>query len=693
MAEVITNSTPGVNFRGTKDVSGNRATGAAEALAFHRPLHFFFSPQGDTTPQYLSTAQFADFYGADALDVNSAFATHSTPFLNEAIAAVSRFVSIRVLPEDCPGKSNLGLSIDYLDGPVPEYKRKADGSYDLDPSGNRQPTGGTVPGRISKFVVAPVGTDEEGSLLGRRKAGEGSMVAEDGVTKSVLMPLLDFEALDFGDGSKFGFRLWAPTTSSAIPADADKEEELGTRLYRFQFMKRADELASPSAVPTTYDETSILFSFKENVVDKDAGNTIYDLNERIPARWTDDAIDTMQRPPIGTVHYYQANLEAYLAKVQEYESAFSDTMPVGTPEETLHQMNFISAQTVDGVPYHSLIVQGVLNGAVALSANTTHYLQGGGTGTMTNESFNKAVNKILTDVDGVYRLSNLARYPFNALWDTGFDMDTKLLFPKMLSARPDCWIGLSTQDISKPANDEATDESIALSLMTRLQQFPDSVEFNTQSFRGLIAGHSALWVGAQRKIPCVQAIDLYRKFCDWGKDPTGRLNEDSAPDNGDNRIVKRTKNISNLDMSYRVRRRQWMAGICYVEDYDTRSQFYSGIQSFYPDQTSVLRSALVGLCVANINRYAWEVWRSYTGNQNLTDVQLVERSEKQIAARIAANIPNGRMIAKPHAEITRLDADNGYSWTLRTDIGVSGMRTVLNASVVAYRREELEDNG
>lgn len=693
MAEVITSSTPGVNFRGTKDVSGNRATGEAEALAFHRPLHFFFSPQGDTTPQYLSTAQFSDFYGADALDVNSAYATHSTPFLNEAMAAVSRFVSIRVLPADMPDKSNLGLSIDYLEGPVPEYKRKADGSYDLDTNGNRQETGTTVPGIIHKFVVAPVGTDEEGSLLGRRKVGVGSMTSEDGQTQSVLMPLLDFEALDYGDGSKFGLRLWAPTTGSAIAADPDKQEELGTYLYRFQFMQRADELSSPTAVATTYDETSILFSFKENVVDKDAGNTIYDLSERIPARWTDDAIDTMQRPPVGTVHYYQDNLEAYLAKIQANEAAFSDTMPIGTDAETLHQMNFIGATSVDGVPYHSLIIQGVLNGAASLTANTTHYLQGGGTGTMTNETFNAAVNAILTDIDGVYRLSNIARYPFNALWDTGFDMATKLLFPKMLTARPDCWIGLSTQDISKAANDEATDESIALSLMTRLQQYPDSVEYNTPSFRGLIAGHSATWVGAQRKIACVQGIDLYRKFCDWGKDPTGRLNEDSAPDNGDNRIVQRTKNISNLDMSYRVKRRQWTAGICYVEDYDTRSQFYSGIQSFYADQTSVLRSALVGLCVANINRYAWEVWRSYTGNQNLTDAQLVERSEKQIAARIAANIPNGRMIAKPHAEITRLDDDNGYSWTLRTDIGVSGMRTVLNASVVAYRREELEDNG
>lgn len=693
MAEVITSSTPGVNFRGTKDVSGNRATGEPEALAFHRPLHFFFSPEGDTTPQYLSTAQFADFYGAEALDVNSAYATHSTPFLNEAMAAVSRFLSIRVVPEDMPDKSNLGLSIDYLEGQVPEYKRKADGSFDLDPAGNRQETGATIPGIIHKFVIGPVGTDKDGSLLGRRPIGVGSMTAKDGVTQSVLLPLLDFEALDFGDGSKYGFRLWAPTTASAIPADADKEEELGTRLYRFQLMKRADELASPSPVTTTYDETSVLFSFKENVVDKDAGNTIYDLAERIPARWTDDAIDTMQRPPIGTVHYYQDNLESYLAKIQANEAGFSDTMPMGTDEETLYQMNFIGATSVTGIPYHSLIVQGVLNGAVSLSSNTTHYLQGGGTGTMNNDTFNKAVNKILTDIDGVYRLSNIARYPFNALWDSGFDLDTKMLFPKVLSARPDTWIGLSTQDISKPANDEATDESIALSLMTRLQQFPDSVEYNTQSFRGLIAGHSALWVGAQRKVGCVQGIDLYRKFCDWGKDPTGRLNEDSAPDNGDNRIVQRTKNITNLDMSYRVKRRQWMAGICYVEDYDTRSQFYSGIQSFYPDQTSVLRSALVGLCVANINRYAWEVWRAFTGNQNLTDAQLVERSEKLIAARIAANIPSGRMIAKPHAELTRLDEQNGYSWTLRTDIGVSGMRTVLNASVVAYRREELEDNG
>lgn len=692
MAEVINSSAPGVNFRGTKDVSGNRATGVPEALAFHRPLHFFFSPQGDITPQYLSPAQVSDYYGPEAFDVNASYATHQTPFLNEALAAVSRFVSIRVLPADCPDKSNLGLSFDYLETDVPEYERNTDGTFKLDDQGNRVETGSTVAGIVGKWVVAPIGKDAEGSLIGRRKVGPGSQTAADGTTKSVLMPVLDFEALDFGDGTKFGFRLWAPTIDSAIPADADKTEELGAFLYRFQFLKRADELSSPTLITTTYDETSILFSFRENVIDKDAGGVIYDLDERIPARWRDDAIDTMQRPPVGTVHLYDALLEELLTKIYVNESSF-DTAPHGDGDDAIHQINFVSATTVTGVPYHTLVIQGVLNGAVSLTANSTHYLQGGGTGTMNNETFNAAVNKILTDIDGTYRLSNLARYPFNALWDSGFNLETKLLFPKMLSARPDSWIGLSTQDINKPTNDEATDESIALSLMTRLQQFPDSVEFNTQSFRGLIAGHSALWVGAQRKVACVQALDLYRKFCNWGADPSGRLNEDLAPDNGDNRIVQRTKNISNLDMSYRVKRRQWSAGICYVEDYDTRSQFYSGIQSFYPDQTSVLRSALVGLCVANINRYAWEVWRAFTGNQNLTDAQLVERSEKLIAGRIAANIPNGRMIAKPHAEITRLDAEAGYMWSLRTDIGVSGMRTVLNASVVAYRREELEDNG
>lgn len=694
MAEVITSSTPHISFKGTRDVSGNRAQGAPEVLPFHRPLHFFYSAKGPLTATFYDTAKFAEVYGSEVLDVNSEFATHVTPFLNEAMAAVARFMSIRVIPADMPNKSNLGVSIDYIEGPVPLYERNEDGSYKLAVDGTKIPTGDTVPGIIAKYVVAEVGVDDDGvTLLGKRKVEEGSMV--EGAVKSKLMPFFDLEALDYGDGTKIGFRLYAPTTASQLTADPDYNEQVGAYCYRFSLLTRADELSSPAIEQSVWGEASTLISFGENILDKTGSGKLLDFAEIVPGRWTDDSLDTLQRPLVSEPHVYQENIATLLTRIQTLEASYQTVEP---GVENIHKINFISGVTVENVPYYTYMVQGVLDGSASFTTNSTHYLKGGGTGTMSNATFNEAVRKILADFDGTYRLSNIARYPFNAFWDSGFSMDVKLLIPKIQSERQDSWIAIATQDISEPDNDPEKDEAIATGLITRLQQYPDSVDFNTPPFRGLIAGHSAQWMGSNRKVRTPLLLDLYRKYCNWGGDSSGRAMEDNAPDNGqspngDNRVVTRVKKITNLDMIFRVRRRLWQAGIVYVEDYDTSSQFYSGIQSFYPDQTSVLKSAAVGLCVANINRYAWEVWRAFTGNQNLRDDQLIERSEKLITARTTENISSGRMVAQHHCELTRLDAENGYSWTLRSDIGVSGMRTVLNASIVAYRREELEDNG
>lgn len=694
MAEVITSSTPTINFRGTKDNGGNRAQGAPEVLPFHRPLHFFFAEKGPTEATFNSTAMFAQLYGDKVLDLNSEYATHVTPYLKEAIAAVSRFMAIRVLPADMPDKSNLGVSLDYLETAVPLYERNTDGSYKLDKNGLKVPTGDTTPGIIAKFVVELIGHDDQGdSLIGRRQVEDGSMTA-DGVT-SKKVPFLDLEALDYGDGTNIGFRLFAPTTQSATPADSDLNDDVGAFLYRLQLMSRDTLLDSPKIVQTTYSESSINVSFGQNILDKTGAGTILDFEERVPARWSDTDVTTYQRSPVGAPHVYHDLIDALLAKIAANEKTFGTVID----GESVQKINFISGTTVDAVPYYSYIVQGVLDGGVSFVSNATHWLKGGGTGTMNNTTYNAAVNKILSDLEGDYHLTNIPRYPFNAFWDTGFDEATKLLIPKIQSARQDSWIAICTQDMLQAPNDVATDESMATALITRLQQYPDSVEFGTLPFRGILTGQMGDYVGATRKYPVPLNLDLYRKICMWGRDESGRANEDNAPDLGaenatdDNRVITRVKNITNLDMIYRNRRRLWLAGVVYCEDYDTSAQFFAGLQSFYPDQTSVLRSALVGLCVANINHYAWRVWRTFTGNQNLTDEQLVERSEKLITQLTTDNISSGRMIAKHHAELTRTDEENGYSWTLRSDIGVSGMRTVLNASVVAYRREELEDNG
>lgn len=688
----IASSVPGINFLGTDDKSKRRPAGTPERMPFHRPLFFHFAEKGDIAQQYLPSSMVTEMYGDKFLDPKSKYFTHSSPFVQENLDAVGHGLHIRVLPEDCPNKSALAVSLNYALVDVDQYERKADGTYKVGADGMPVKSGSKAPGLRGSLVVTemPVGDDGKTSAFGLRKE-EASTLGADAIV-SVNLPLFDVEATDFMDGTNIGFRLFGPTVLSAQPADADAMRAAGTYLYQFGIVERDTELQTPVKRRTyTYGNDLVPVSFGERVINADL-NTVYDFDKVCPAQWNSTETTDIYRSPIGRVHVYRENIEKLTAKIHDLEKSY------GTVNDGPAFVNLLGAMNVEGVPYYTFILDDLLDGGAEFTSANYHYLQGGGTGTMNNKTFNAAVYKILLDLDAAYHFGNYARFPFNAFWDSGFDHKTKMLVPSIIARRYDAWICLSTQDITEPANTPEQDASYATALLTRLQQFPDSDAFNTPAFRGIIHGQAAEWVGSTLPVVVPQSIDLFQKIAAWGSDSSGRANEENAPDAGspdgdatnDNRVVRRTKNTTNVDVSTKTKKAEWAAGIVYVEDYDTRSYFYSGIQSFYTDATSVLRSGLVGLAVANINRYSWEAWRAYTGVQGITDDQLIQRTERYVANKCQANISTDRMVVVPHAEITASDDANGYSWTVRSDLYVSGMRTVLNASTVAYRRSDLQ---
>lgn len=687
-------SAPGINFLGTDDKSTQRPVGTPESMPFHRPLFFHFAEKGSIEQQYLDSSLVASTYGQQFLDPKSDFFTHVSPYVQEAINTTSRALHIRVLPGDIPNKSALAVSVDYVLTDIAQYERDEDGFYVMDSAtGNPVDTGSTVKGVRARFVIEKIADDatDGTSMFGRRTTVPGTIGTGTGASQSIKLPLFDVQANDFGDGTGIGFKLFAPTALSSTPADTDAMDAAEAYLYQFGILTRSTTLSSPAKELTyTYGYDLVPVSFGQKVINVTT-DKVYDIDKVVPNDYTSTDVSDPQRCSLGAVHVYRDNIQTFSQAIYDAEKSLS------TLDANLNKLNFIGGTDVTGVPYFAYQIDDLLDGGVNFDSSSVHYLQGGGNGTLTNATFNAAVNKILSNLDGDYHFKNYARFPFNALWDSGFDHATKMLIPGIMANRYDSWICLATQDIAQPDNTPEQDASYGTAMMTRLQQYPDSVTYNTPAFRGIIHGQAADWLGSDITVRVPQSLDLFYKVCRWGSDSSGRANETNAPDAGspngdatnDNRVVVRTKNISNVDVSARTKKAEWAAGIVYVEDYDTRSQFYSGIQSFYSEPTSVLRSGLVGLCFANINRYAWNAWRAFTGVQGITDDQLIDRTEKLVTQLCSANISTDRMVCVPHASISAADDANGSSWTLSTDAYVSGMRTVLNASTVAYRRSDL----
>lgn len=691
--EQITSSTPGLYWLGTKDKSGGPVKMADSPLPFVRPIAFFFSPYGKEGPAWMPTTDIVSTYGDKVIDFDSEYATHGMTYLSRVIKAKTYGIAWRLRPKDAKPPSKIGIDLEYIKDNIPLYERdKVTQMYILDDQGRLKPTGEKTVGYRFEFHIVPIVEAEDGSgtNFGRRGPTVGTLTSEIPDETAKRVPLCDWDATDFGsEGNNLGFRLWAPTISSATAADPDLEEEVDAFLYRMQIVRRPSMYEAAKVIPDKYDATSTLFSFDTNVVSSENGGVIYDLDARVPGNWEDDSADFYQRSQIRAVHLYRENLEPFLQAVQAVEKAY------GTVPDTktgYRHVNFLGARTVENVPYYTLQPESIKSGSISFTENTTVFLEGGSDGTMSNAVYNAMVKEIFDDLSapGV-RLDNNARYPFNFFVDSGFDLKTKFSLMNLLRNRQDSFLVLSTQDISRAPNDNETEESIASSILTRLQMFPDSIEFSTPPFRGGLFGHCGYLADSKRPVRATLSIDIGYKLMRYGSQSSGILNPDLAPDTSENGnyIVTEVKTLNVIDKSWREKRRLWQSSVNYVEDFDHNKRlFYPGIQSFYPDKTSVLNSAIVGLCVAQLARYAWETWRDLTGNQKLKEVQLIERSNKSIENRVAGTMDD-RMDVIPHSQITRADKDRGYSWSMPIDVGANGMKTVLSAHTIAYRREDL----
>lgn len=690
--EQITSSTPGLYWLGTQDKSGGLVRPDQSPLPFVRPIMFSFAPMGKEGPAWMHTSEIVSSYGEEVINFDSEYATHATTYISRAIKAQTRGIFWRLRAKDAAPEATLCFDIEIVKDMIPVYERTPNGDYKRDAqAGALIPTGETIEGYRYAFFESAIPVDDKGlTTFGRRKESEGTMTSTIEGEKSRRIPLIDLVVADFGSaGNNLGFTMWAPTVTSPIAANVGLNEEVNSFINRMQLVRRPSEFEAAKVIPNKYDQVSTTFSFGQKVISEQDGGVLLDFTARIPGMWEDNSAEYYQRSPVGRVHQYDDAVKEVLKMIQATEAPYGT---VGEGKDDWQQVNLLGAVTVEDVPYHSVQLEGIVDGSIMFTENSTFYFKGGSDGTMNNEVFNELVKEIFDDLSapGV-RLENMARFPFNFMVDSGYDLATKYSLMNLLRVRQDSYLVLSTQDITRDPNDEETEESIAASLLTRLQMFPDSVEYGTPPFRGALIGHTGHLAQTNRNVDAVLAVDFAYKLMWYGASDNGVLNPDRAPDTSDggNYIVTELKDLNIIDKAWRNKRRLWSQSVVYVEDYDHNKRlFYPGMQSFYTDQTSVLNSALVGLCVAQLARYAWETWRDLTGNQKLKLEQLIERSDESITNKCAGTMDD-RMDVVPHSQATRADDQRGYSWTCPIDIGANGMRTVMSAYTVAYRRDEL----
>lgn len=691
MTASIVNAAPMVIDRGTQDLSKKPVTRDPIAVPQHLPKCYFFAQKGTTDETLAVGVDLTNIYGDATFDPLSKYFNHATMYALGANAQGNSIMAKRVIPEDAGPKSTVIAWLDVLPTTVDLYQRNSDGSIKIDSATGDPIISGTAAGYKVKWVVTHY-QDEAAAL-----AGFGALTIEPGTqtdsvthTQSQRYPMFEMEVSSIGeDGNNCGIRLSAPTTASTQMPTKMMTTEYAYP-YFVQMVHRASSISSPSVVNSIYNEQSVMFTFKPEVIDPLTTTQLYAGDIIIPSyeSLTDPRYAKIYGP-FHRMHVYDANIDLLVGLFHAAETPYIDSFSDFTADATQkHLFNFLTGVSSANVPYHSFIFVDEID-TTRWSESTNVYAAGGSDGTMTDATFAALVaTEAARYADPMDPLQEMAVNVESVLYDSGYPLATKYELIKFISQRRDTAVVLSPYDVNDRTLTAAEEDSIAIALRTRAQMYPESDYFGTGVMRAIIIGRSAKVRNSQFKKRLPMTYELLIKAAKYMGAGNGRWTNGESFAGAPGSIVTEMTDISITWVPASVRNRNWDVGLNWVQAYDTVSYFFPAFKTVYNDDTSVLNSFNTVMAICQLNKIAHACWREYSGRDDLSNVQLVERVNNFVNAKVN-NIFDGRYVIQPDAQVTDADKNRGFSWTLPIKIYSPSMKTVMTTYVQAFRIEDL----
>jgi len=676
-------SLPRTQFRGIKDESAVNLVMPGESLPIRVPLFFTLAAWGETDKaRYVDGDGQELLYGKELTNPRSKFFTHQSQFIRSHFAAGGKALLQRIVPADAK-RATARLSLDMVADELPVFERNADGTFKLDAQGAKiVVVGETVQGfRLQwKMVEIPA------NGFGVGVAGEGGLVSGDDGAISVLSPVLDITGRHIGEkGKNLGFRLSAPTVNTVDPADADLSENLGTFLYRIQMIERSNAQSTARLISNLDGGNYVDFSLKKGAVDLSTDIEYYGAKNIIRSYETSDMSQFTGFGNFEKLNIYDANIAGILTQLKDAEEAHT-----GDEIADAHLINILTGVDVHGVPYNTFVVEGPQAGGLLFTETSNHFLQGGSDGTIGVAEYNALVDTVLSSIDdAAFPFADIARMPYDSVWDSGFPVDTKLKFANFHAIRPDVYIHACTQDVLKPLNSAAADSSIGVTLRSHFRASQESAEFGTKACRYAVVMSAGRLINDNYDglVPFLEWLLI--KGAEYMSAADGSMNSDFAFGRGEQNIVTRYRDHNAGTKLVGARKNDWDNGLNYAEWFDMSRLFYAGIQSIYETHTSVLHGYLNTQIACNLTRIGHIVWREMSGDSQLTDEEFLDAVTDKVTERTTGKY-DGRVTITPNAYYNALDEALGFSWHL--DIGMAGdnIRTVQNLAVIAQRRRNEE---
>jgi hypothetical protein len=691
MSSVAYNSTPRAILNGVVDDTPDVVEAVLQSLPTHLPHIFVWAYEGRTTPVGpISGSEREAEYGKPTFDLTSRFANHQTVLASKVNARGNAAIYHRLQAPDATPPATSRLYVDVLLTQVPEYERDESGKYILE-NGSPVPTGNTIPGAILKYVEGHA--NDEDSLFGQAVKSIGTMVDAESGDQSTLYPIFDNVVPSFGDhGNHKGYRLWAPTLSSGIPANEEVILDNNAYVFRYQQIKRLDDRSQPSVVTTARGSEYIDFTLKPDAI---VTRTRQNLGAAkvLNASYQSKTTTPKRLGNFESVHLYQGYIDELLELLFTLEQPNQPEWPE-TAEEGKYLVNLFGGKSVNDVPYTAILLNGSSAGGTNLTQYTNHYCKGGSDGTMTEANFNAAVRQVMATyaTDMTNQMMNMAKMPHSLFWDSGFEMETKYALMTPVGLRKDVGCIVATQDVSAPQNTSESEASTLMALKSYSRNFIESELHGTGCCRIAVVGHSGwladdTWEGI---LPLT--IDLVDKVANSMGASSGVWSSDGRFDEAPGNVVTMFRDVNLTFKTEDAATFDWTNGLIGVQSYDIgEALFYPAYQTVYDDKTSPLNSLFNMFLFIELEKVCHRNWRRMSGGHSrLTPGEFIDKSN----ADILADIDDGkrfddRYIIEVVTKFTDIDVQLGYSYSVDIIVYTNDNRYLGSYTIYARDRAQL----
>lgn len=426
------------------------------------------------------------------------------------------------------------------------------------------------------------------------------------------IPILDITADNPGEwGNKYGFSIKPATYREMIPLGLTVE----TKVYKFR-LYRIEDYTTLIPLTNLQGNYDTFFTFKPDTIGR--GGINYYIEEALNNAYYQPDETLVRTPVLGKTVFHFDNFVDLLQRHPNYD----ESLPVWNQDLTnFYGTDLVMFQPFDGEHYHVLS-----GGQDGFEDNMYEYVRR----KLSNlKIYDQGVFDFLNSLTEDNAFSDIAKYPYSCVIDTGFSVRTKLAMRTVLNTRRDVWCLASCFTVADyfTAEDGSEffqyvgpqDEASILAMGSRLESafslYPESYKYGTSAVRTIIIKNAGVLNNAEHNRRRTLGIALLKQLVPFMGGGNGEWNAEYALDSDRNKVIAGWSDVDGISITSDSRLSASENGLSYVEWMDTKHLFFPYLRTIYPDPTSVLCDFLTMVACCYLEKVGAEGWRRHSGTQ------------------------------------------------------------------------------